>query len=298
MKILITGAAGYIGSELCRHYTNLPHVSKVIAYDNFSNGSRGLLATGINRKKLHTVKADILDSFLFRKALSDVDFVIHAAGTGAEYSSADKDIHRYEQVNHWGTAEVVNCIEEKKGIKLIYLSSTEVIGYSTPSEEDAKTQPISAYGSSIIRAEEEIARLIPRKRATILRLGEVTGMSSALNTESPLNKMVSDAVLLNRIQIVGNGKNTFPYTCISSITAACDAYIAGSLDSGTFNLTDGNTTLREAADTLMEAMPELEVIFVAHHFNPRSNEVLNTLPESIKKEIPIEESLASFLKSL
>ncbi len=298
MKILITGAAGYIGSELCRHYTNQPSVSKVVAYDNFSKGSAGLLAAGINRQKLHTVKADILDSNVFRKALADIDVVIHAAGVGAEYCSSDKDIHRYEQVNHWGTAEIVTCIEEKKNIRIIYLSSTEIIDYIAQQTNIGNTQPISAVGSSIIRAEEELERLILRKRATILRLGEVVGMSAAFNTESPLNKMVSDAILLNRIQIIGNGKNIFSYTSISTTIAACDAIIDGRLGSGTFNIVDGNTTPREAADLLMEAMPELEVIFIAHHFTPSSKKVLNTLPETIKKEIPPKESLAQFLISM
>ena len=86
MKLLITGAAGYIGSELCRHYTNQPQVSKVVAYDNFSNGAQGLLAPGINKSKLQTFKADILNNFLLRKALSDVDVVIHAAGIGSTYT--------------------------------------------------------------------------------------------------------------------------------------------------------------------------------------------------------------------
>lgn len=298
MKILITGAAGYIGSELCRYYTNQAHISKVVAYDNFSIGARGLLASGINRKKLQTVEADILDEFRLRKAFSDVDFVIHAAGIGAEYFSLNKDIHRYEQVNHWGTNEVVTIAEEKKGVKMIYLSSTEVIGYSTPIEENQRGQAISAYGSSVIRAEEEIERLISRKRAVVLRVGEVIGLSPMQNTESPLNKMVADAVLLGRFQIVGNGNNTFPFTCLNSIIASCDAYMAGTLDSGKYNLVDGNTTHREAADILMEKNSELEVVFVAHHFSPASVMVSNSLPDPIKKEVTIEESLLTYYEEL
>ena len=297
MKILITGAAGYIGSELCRYYTNQPTVSKVIAYDNFSKGANGLLASGINRKKLQTVKADILDNFKLRKALSDVDIVIHAAGVGSSQNTADKEIHHYEQVNHWGTAELVGILEEKKIIRLVYLSSTDVIGYTTPAEESTRTQQVSAYGSSIGRAEEEIERLIARKRATILRLGEVVGKSPNQSTESHLNKMVADALLLNRIQIVGSGNNLFPYTNMSSLIVACDAFIAEKLDCGTYNLVDGCTMLREAADIIMESIPELEVVFVAHHFSPASVEVSNTLPTSIKKEIPLQESLTMFLES-
>jgi len=298
MKILITGAAGYIGSELCRYYTNQPQVLKVIAYDNFSKGANGLLAAGINRSKLQTVRADILDSFKLRKALSDVDLVIHAAGVGSTQNSIDKDIHHYEQVNHWGTAELVGILEEKKVIRLIYFSSTDVIGYTTPATETPRNQAISAYGSSMGRAEEEIDRLIARKRASILRVGEVVGKSPNQNTDSPLNKLVADAILLNRIQIVGNGNNLFPYTCMNSLIAACDAFIAGTLDCGTYNLVDGNTMLREAADTLLDSIPDLEIVFSAHHFSPASVEVSNTLTASIKKEIPLQESLTMFLEEI
>jgi len=297
MKILITGAAGYIGSELCRYYTNQPTISKVIAYDNFSKGANGLLSAGINRKKLQTVKADILDNFKLRKALSDVDLVIHAAGVGSTHNSTDKDIHHYEQVNHWGTAELVGILEEKKIIRLIYFATTDVIGYKTQADNISQSQHISAFASSLGRAEEEIERLIARKRAIILRVGEVVGKSPNQDTESPLNKMVTDAILLNRVQITGNGNNQFPYTDMGSIIGACDAFITERLDCGTYNLVDGNTILREAADIIMESIPELEVIFVAHHFQPAASEVSNSLPESIKKEIPLQESLMMFLES-
>ena len=74
---------------------------------------------------------------------------------------SNTDPHFYEQVNHWGTAEVVYAEEESNVEKFIYLSSTSVYGTeATLANESTLPSPQTFYGISKLRGEEHVNRLM------------------------------------------------------------------------------------------------------------------------------------------
>ncbi|HSZ73114.1 MAG TPA: NAD-dependent epimerase/dehydratase family protein, partial [Cytophagaceae bacterium] len=142
MKVLVTGGAGYIGSQLVQTLAYNSSVEKIVVYDNLTrdNFSFFLNHQKIAGNKISFVHGDILDTRKLRKALIDIDVVYHlAARVSTPFSNTDS--HFYEQVNHWGTAELVYAVEESKTVKqLVYLSSTSVYG-SSKEEVSEETLP-------------------------------------------------------------------------------------------------------------------------------------------------------------
>jgi UDP-glucose 4-epimerase len=118
MRILITGGAGYIGTELTYELSKRNEVSEIIIYDNLSRGNYNLFIGQTKLNKVKFVQGDLLDTRKLKKNLKDVDVVIHLAAVVTTPFS-DQNPHLFEQVNHWGTAELVYAIEESKVKKFI-----------------------------------------------------------------------------------------------------------------------------------------------------------------------------------
>src|SRR6478609_4815037 len=123
MKVLVTGGAGYIGAELVYKLAQQEDVSEVIVYDNLARENYNLFISHSHRikSKVKFEMGDLLDSRRLRKALKGVDIVYHlAAKTEAPFTNVDS--HVFEQVNNWGTAELVFAVEETKSVsKFVYL---------------------------------------------------------------------------------------------------------------------------------------------------------------------------------
>src|SRR5687767_624850 len=100
MNVLVTGGAGYIGTELTSLLIANPEVKKVIVYDNLSRPNHnfflGLRYT--NHSKIAFVKGELLDSRALKKVLKGIDVVYHLAAK-VTTPFANADAHGYEQVN-------------------------------------------------------------------------------------------------------------------------------------------------------------------------------------------------------
>src|SRR5690348_12836656 len=140
MNVLITGGAGYIGTELIKLLVNNNEINKIVIYDNLSRPNFNLF---LGQKfqgyhKISFVKGELLDSRGLRRVLKDIDVVYHLAAK-VTTPFANADAHVYEQVNHWGTAELVYAVEESKVRKFIYTSSTGVYGSSEQEVDEQAT---------------------------------------------------------------------------------------------------------------------------------------------------------------
>ena len=158
MKVLVTGGAGYIGTELITALVNNPLVDQVIIYDNLSRPNFNMFL-GLRLQKHHKitfVKGELLDSRALKKHLQGVDVVYHLAAK-VTTPFANADAHAYEQVNHWGTAELVYAVEESNVKRFIYTSSTGVYGSSKiPAHEDTLPDPQTFYAVSKLRGEQHV----------------------------------------------------------------------------------------------------------------------------------------------
>lgn len=275
MKILITGGAGYIGTELVSLLSQRDDVEEIIIYDNLSRSNFNLFLghTFQHHKKVQFVKGELLDSRHLQKVLKGVDVVYHLAAK-VTTPFANTDPHFYEQVNHWGTAELVYAVEESDVKKFIFTSSTGVYG-SSKSAIDEKTvpNPKTFYGISKMRAEEHVNRLKDKMETYIFRCGNVYGYNRSMRFDAVINKFVFEANFYKRITIHGDGRQHRSFIHIDHVAQALSHVLDRPLKSGVYNLVNRDLQVLDIVDTLKQMIPELEFIFVNQHLKLRELKV-------------------------
>lgn len=270
MKILVTGGAGYIGTELIRRLVLLPEVEQVVLYDNLSRGNYNIfLHSGIKRGKVKFIKGELLDSRTLKNVVRDVDVVYHLAARVSTPLSNESS-HLFEQVNHWGTAELVYAVEESKVSKFIYLSSASVYGAS--SEEmtlDSIPNPQSFYGISKYRGEQHVLRLMNKIPTYILRCGNVYGYGISMRFDAVINRFMFDASFNGRISIYGDGMQRRSFIYIDKITEILMRLIQSELKPGTYNAVDRVMPILEVASSIQELYPDMEMLYINQHMKMR-----------------------------
>ena len=144
-RILVTGGAGFIGSEVVRQL--LEKNAFVTVLDNFSSGKRKYLP---KNKRLKILKGDILDEEVVKKSVKNQNIVIHLAALpfipDSYYYPAD-----FFKVNTIGSVNMIsNSIKSKTVEVFLQLSTSEVYGSAqyTPMDENHPTTPHSTYAVS------------------------------------------------------------------------------------------------------------------------------------------------------
>ena len=178
-KIVIVGALGYLGTELCKLYSGESWFNNIIAIDNRFVSKR------VNQLKNWNIKfyqGEILRKDFLEEHLKDADIVHHLAGiTDVAYVKKEIDLKQDEKIKKIaieGTNNILDIIPQK--CKIIF-PSTHVI-YEGLKEtkkniiEEEKPCPILMYSSSKVQNEIDIKN--SEKNYIILRLGSVVGYSS------------------------------------------------------------------------------------------------------------------------
>lgn len=143
-KILVTGGAGFIGSNLIEELLNRNY--KVICLDNFSTGFEDNLKDFFDHKHFKFVEGDILDYQLLLDLTSQVEIVSHQAALGSVPRSINNPIAS-NQVNILGTLNILKACVDNKIKQFVYASSSSAYGDSKelPKREDGIGKPISPY---------------------------------------------------------------------------------------------------------------------------------------------------------
>lgn len=298
MKVLITGGAGYIGTSLIHQLLLNQHINEIVVYDNLSRANYNLFIGSQNfpTNKVRFIHGDILDSRKLKQALINIDVVYHLAAMVTTPFS-DSNSHLFEQVNHWGTAELTYAIEENISVKkLVYLSSCSVYGFGNePQNTQGTANPATLYGISKLRGEEHINRLKNKVDVFVFRCGNVYGYNRAMRFDAVINRFMFEAQFFNKVTINGDGTQHRPFIhlnkCVNSITQTIN-----NLNPGTYNLIDQNLSVLYVAEQLKVVYPTLETIFVNHHLKLRElfiDSSIELIPFYGPKK-PLSEELAEF----
>ncbi|MEZ5013337.1 MAG: NAD-dependent epimerase/dehydratase [Chitinophagales bacterium] len=266
MKILITGGAGYIGMALAEKLAGQDHVEQIILYDNMSRHNElGLFGTLPAPEKFNLIRGDILDSRSLKKALRGVDVVFHLAGKVLT-PFAHQDPHFFEQINHWGTAELVYALEDSKVQHCIYLSSASVYGRSdSAANESSVPNPNTYYGISKLRGEEHVLRLFSKMRTCIIRCGNVYGYGRAMRFDAVINNFMLQANFENKISIQGTGAQQRAFIEVRSVADALAQLPHSETPSGVYNLVTKNLAINDIAEAIAELYPHCDRIFIDQH---------------------------------
>jgi len=143
-KILITGGAGFIGSNLCEYFINKGH--QVTCLDNFATGHRHNLDSIINHPNFTLIEGDIRNLEDCRKAVSGADYVLHQAALGSVPRSINDPITTND-VNVSGFLNMLVASRDANIKRFVYAASSSTYGDSEalPKEEDKIGKPLSPY---------------------------------------------------------------------------------------------------------------------------------------------------------
>lgn len=143
-KVLVTGGAGFIGSNLCEAL--LEQGNKVLCLDNFMTGHRKNIEPFLPNKNFTLIEGDIRNYNDCEKAVAGCDYVLHQAALGSVPRSI-KDPMTATDVNVGGFVKMLFAAKEAKVKRFVYAASSSTYGdsKSLPKVEDKIGNPLSPY---------------------------------------------------------------------------------------------------------------------------------------------------------
>ena len=150
-KILVTGAAGFIGSHLTDALLAAGH--EVVGFDNLSNGKIRNLESALENNAFQFAEGDICEEAQVNEIMKGVDVVYHLACLGVRHSiHSPFENHR---VNAEGSLRVLEAARQENVSKFFYISTSEIYGdiQTFPIDEQGVPAPKTVYGSSKLAGE-------------------------------------------------------------------------------------------------------------------------------------------------
>lgn len=143
-KILVTGGAGFIGSNLCEALIKNGNTVKCL--DNFATGKRENIAPLIGHPKFELIEGDIRNAKDCKKASAGMDYVLHQAALGSVPRSIN-DPYTSNEVNVSGFLNMLIAAKDAKVKRFVYAASSSTYGDSKnmPKVEDIIGKPLSPY---------------------------------------------------------------------------------------------------------------------------------------------------------
>ena len=142
--ILITGGAGFIGSNLCEYFLEKKY--KVICLDNFATGHRHNIKNFINNANFQLIEGDIRSLVDCQRAVQGVDYVLHQAALGSVPRSINDPITTND-VNVSGFLNMLVASRDANVKRFVYAASSSTYGDSVglPKVEEVIGKPLSPY---------------------------------------------------------------------------------------------------------------------------------------------------------
>lgn len=142
--ILVTGAAGFIGANLCEYFLSKDY--KIVGLDNFATGHRYNIEPFLNHKNFTFIEGDIRDFSICQQAVSDVQYVLHQAALGSVPRSIQDPITS-NAVNVNGFLNMLVASRDAGVKRFVYAASSSTYGDSVelPKVEEVIGKPLSPY---------------------------------------------------------------------------------------------------------------------------------------------------------
>lgn len=252
-QVLVTGAAGFIGSHLTRQL-----VSKginVIGIDNFTDSydptekvSRAAALEPLSGFEF--VRGDLATMDL-HSCLRGVDTVFHLAGRAGVRSSFDL-YPSYVHDNIVATTQLVRAISDQgRFMRLVYASSSSIYGDSPrPFLESYNPAPVSPYGKTKLAAEGLVLGATSDRISTVaLRYFTVYGPEQ--RPDMGIRKFITSALLNREIEVYGDGSQSRDFTYVGDIARATIAAGEADVSGLAINIGGGSTvTLLQVMDII------------------------------------------------
>ncbi len=225
MKHLITGSAGFIGSNLAKKLVSKGE--EVIGVDCFTDYySRGLKEKNIepllDKKNFEFIEADLLELDL-DNMLDDVNYIYHQAAQAGVRSSWGDDFEIYGRNNILLTQKILESAKKSPKLeKLIYASSSSVYGDTDnlPMTEEQRLQPVSPYGVSKLAAENLCYLYYKNFKVPTVSLRYFTVYGEGQRPDMAFHIFIKALIQGERINVFGDGEQSRNFTYVGDIAEA------------------------------------------------------------------------------
>ena len=283
MKVLVTGGAGFIGTNLTLNLLSSGYEVKV--FDDLSTGLKANIP-----KDAEFVNASILEASQIDKAIEDCEVVVHLGARGSVPRSI-KDPIATHNVNATGTLNVLEAARNSQ-CHYIFSSSSSVYGSNMilPKNEDMVLRPITPYAASKMSGEAlslGYAKSYGLEVSTF-RFFNIFGPWQRPDHEyaAVIPKWISKCIKGDEIEIFGDGEQTRDFTYVGTVVSIIKNCILDKVrHPEPVNLAYGNNiSLNQVIHLLKNSFPDLKVKYLS----PRDGDVLHSKndPKLVKSLYP------------
>ncbi len=243
-KSIITGGAGFIGSNLTDYLVRIGH--KVTVLDNFVSGKKSNLSHH-RKQDVKIIKIDISKSKKLDKYFKGVDYVFHFAAL-AQIIPSIKNPKKYFKNNVIGTLRVVEAAKKAKIKKFVYAASSSCYGNpkKLPTSEKDKIDLKNPYAATKFIGEEIIMRYASMFKMPNISLRFFNVYGPRLNISGQYSAVIGNFLLQTKnnkaLTIVGNGKQTRDFIHVDDLINACVKVIKSKSINKIYNLGSGKKT--------------------------------------------------------
>ena len=255
MKVLVTGGAGFIGSNLCRTLLADGHVTEIRVLDDLSTGFEANMA-GLD---LDFRRGTILDRDLLHRSSRGVDAIVHLAALGSVPRSIENPRATHD-ANVTGTLEVLMAAR-RVGAHVVVASSSSVYGSNPamPKTEDLQCRPASPYAVSKLAAEQYALSFGQVYELPVLpfRFFNVYGPRQRPgHAYAAVIPVFLDAALRGQpLPVHGDGEQSRDFTYVETVTEILRRSVVNQITGGPMNLAFGaRITLMEIVRLIESAM--------------------------------------------
>ena len=244
LRSVVTGGAGFIGSNLVDHLVRIGH--KVIVLDNFVSGKKANLAHH-KKKDVKIIRADISKSKNLDKYFKRADYVFHLAGL-AEIIPSIKNPKKYFNTNVLGTLKVVEAAKRVGVKKLIYAASSSCYGSpkNFPTSEKEKIDIKHPYGLTKFLGEQLVLKYATNFNMPNISFRFFNVYGPRLNMSGQYSAVFGNFLKQRRtnkpLTIVGDGKQTRDFIHVDDLTNAFIKVAKSNLVNKIYNLGSGKET--------------------------------------------------------
>jgi UDP-glucose 4-epimerase len=252
MKVLVTGGAGFIGSNLVRHLVERGDDVRVL--DNFSTGSRG----NLEQLDVEIVEGELRSYERVHNAVRGTEIVFHLGALGSVPRSV-QDPLTSNAVNVEGTLNAMLAARDEGVRRVVFSSSSSVYGSKRelPVNESLAADPISPYGVAKLAAERycvSFSRVYESLETVVLRYFNVFGpRQSPLSQYAAMVPLFITAIAADEpVTIFGDGEQSRDFTYVANvIDATVRAAGADGANGRIFNIAAGSpASVNAVADAI------------------------------------------------
>jgi UDP-glucose 4-epimerase len=283
MRVVVTGGAGFIGANLCRHLL-AGDVGEVVVIDDLSTGD----ASNLDGLAIETHVGSILDDAVLDAALTGATSVVHLAARASVPRSIADPVAAHE-VNATGTMRVLEAVRRHDVSHLVVASSSSVYGANPalPKHEDLAPSPLSPYAASKLATESYTLAWshVWGFEALAFRFFNVFGpLQPAGHAYAAVIPAFVDAALAGRsVEVHGDGRQTRDFTFVDTVCDILTRAVTGRVGcEQPVNLAFGG---RHDLLTVLDVLEEILGHPVArHHVAPRAGDVRDSQADQARLE--------------